>query len=150
MAQAATDRRILITGGVNTGKSLLSVELGRALEVPVRFTDELLGGPGARTKARWEEVTLCVVGWLREPGPWVISGVRVPYALLRFNLLYPDDPFPSKVVYLTRALSRMTPEQEALTKAIDRVWAKVEEIMRVRPLYRGPYRPTLIEEIMRQ
>lgn len=137
--------RIAITGGVNSGKSLLGAEIAELLGVPLQLTDTALGD--ARSHEAWHEVTLCVAGWMREPGPWVIAGVRVPYAILR--LAADGAELPDRAIYLTGALSLETRRQGRLTAAIERVWAKVEEVTPLRPWFRGPYHPQLATEIMR-
>lgn len=140
--------RIAITGGVNSGKSLLGAELAARLCVPLQLTDEALGTePIMRSRTAWPEVTEAVVGWMREPGPWVIAGVRVPYAILR--LAAEGAPLPDRVLYLTGALSLETLAQGRLSAAIERVWSKVEEVTPLRPWYRGPYHPQLAEETLR-
>ena len=141
--------RIAITGGVNTGKSLLAAELAALVgAAAVRPTDALLpphpsrGAPPGHES--WTAINEEVARWMREPGPWVISGVRVPHALL---LLPPDSPLPDLVVYLTRALSREDRAQGYMTRSVDQAMLKARALHRRLPCWRGPYSPTLAAEL---
>lgn len=136
--------KIAITGGLNTGKSLLALELGQILGCGHRLTDELLV---EHPDADWNFVTQRVVEWLETPGPWVLCGVRIPHALLQFNLAQPEAPLPvDMVVILTRALSPLTPKQMAASKSILTVWDKCEKLLRPRCCYRE-YDPRLAREL---
>lgn len=135
--------RLLVTGGVNTGKSLLVPALAARLNAPYRYTDEALAAGGD-----WHTTTLCVANWLLAPGPWIIAGVRVPWALL--HLLQQENYAIPPIIYLTRALSLETIAQAKMTKSVDAGWQQLQAIVRIHPLYKGPYHLQLCDNICKE
>lgn len=138
--------RILITGGINTGKSLLAEELSKALDIPYRLTDELLSL--YRDRQDWAAFNREVMGWFLYPPPWIIAGVRVPYALAQWSKDRPGEQPADLAYYLKLPLAPQTEEQRRFSRGLHTMWLKVERL--VPDVRYRDYDPRLVSELAQE
>lgn len=152
--------RVLITGGVGTGKTTLSAHLAAALQLPTLATDDALWLPEVVTAPNeWAAANAEVATWIMRSGPWLIEGTRVPHALaLAIRQLGRGGPplFTPPLVYLTRArhvedrrAAAMTASTLAATRHCERrlgvptLWTPFEDglVARLLEIMRWPTAP---------
>lgn len=116
-------QRILIAGGPRTGKTVLSIELGRQLGVTPRSTDEL------KDVLAWPEISAAVADWFEAPGPWVIEGVQVPRGIRKWLDRHPGG-LPCDLVYWSETPKvEQTPGQRSMAKGVKTVWSEVVDAL---------------------
>jgi hypothetical protein len=117
--------RILIVGGPRTGKTVLSIKLGKALgmdELAVQHCDELIG------VLEWSEASAEVAKWLEAPGPWVVEGVTAVRALRKYLAAHPHPEKPCDILYtLTAPFVVLSKGQLAMTKGHMTIWSGIED-----------------------
>jgi hypothetical protein len=111
--------KILISGWPKTGKTTTASEIGAALGVIVRSTDDLIG-------LGWSEASEAAAKWLDEPGPWIIEGVAVPRAVRKWLAANPGRP-PSwdRFIVLEGPHVALTSGQTTMGKGIDTVLREI-------------------------
>lgn len=109
--------RLLITGGVGSGKTTLAHKMRK--EKPndwgILFgTDDLIG------KCGWSEASHYIADrWLTDSGPWIIEGVAIPRALRKYLEAHPDKPPPcDRIIVLTDQHKDLNPRQEAMSRTV--------------------------------
>lgn len=142
--------RILITGGVGTGKTTLAKELSALLSIPILSTDDALFLPEvAAAPSPWPAANDEVARWMTRPGPWIIEGVRVPHALaiaIRDAGRTPARPFNPPLIYLTRAIHLENHSQAAMTASVAAAVFHCEGRLSV-PTSRLHYDPSLASNL---
>lgn len=107
--------RLLITGGVGSGKTTMSQHLrGSTGSDRVMHTDDLIG------TGEWSEVSQRIADeWLTMPGPWIIEGVAIPRALRKYLEAHPHEPPPcDRIIVLTDQHKDLNPRQEAMGRKV--------------------------------
>lgn len=113
-------QRLLITGHINAGKSLLVEQLTELLpDWQMMHTDDTIP-----LDLSWAERLVLVKEWLTKPAPWVITGVMIPAAV---NLYFKDNPEPPAdlLIFLKQPLAALTSRQQTYNKTIDTMYQKI-------------------------
>lgn len=119
-ADASTDR-VVIVGGSKVGKTTaaLRYQAMSGVEMPVRHTDDLI-------EMGWSAaIGKIVVGWLSQPGPWVVEGVMAAAALRRWMQLNRRGRPCEHVIALSLTRVARTPAQEAQALGIEGILDEV-------------------------
>jgi Fe-S cluster assembly ATPase SufC len=107
--------RMLITGGVGSGKTTLSQQVRGSVGADyVRHTDDLID------TMEWSEVSAHVASvWFHYPGPWIIEGVAIPRALRKYLEANPHAPPPcDRIIVLTDQHKDLNARQEAMSRTV--------------------------------
>lgn len=143
--------RILITGGVGTGKTTLAQDYAAATGLPLLATDDALWLPEVVTApSPWAAANAEVARWITRPGPWLIEGVRVPHALARVIReagRLGDLPFDPPMVYLTQARHLETRQAGAMTASVLEAARHCERRLNV-PVLWTTYTPSLLPKLL--
>lgn len=104
--------RLAICGGPRSGKTTLSERITGHV---VRHTDDLMG-------LGWSEASDAAAPWFDEPGEWVIEGVATVRALRKWLEAHPEGKPCDRVVYLTKAHTKLSKGQASMAKGCKTVW----------------------------
>jgi hypothetical protein len=106
--------RLLITGGVGSGKTTLTEKTWAKSGGRVMHTDDLI------EVYDWSGVSDHVARhWFNEPGPWIIEGVAIPRALRKYQLANPHLPPPcDRIIVLTDQHKDLNQRQEAMSRTV--------------------------------
>jgi hypothetical protein len=107
--------RLLITGGVGSGKTTLGYQTVAGLKkTPLLHTDDLIDDHD------WSGASQFVASnWMTMPGPWIIEGVAIPRALRKYQLANPHLPPPcDRIIVLTDQHKDLNPRQEAMSRTV--------------------------------
>ena len=115
----------VIAGHPRTGKTRMAVEIGKALDVNVRHTDDTI-------PLGWSEGSQEVSTWFDAEGDWVIEGVSIPRALRKWLEANPRGKPCDKVVYLRDAFEELTKGQRTMAKGCDTVFRKIIDELQAR------------------
>jgi len=136
--------KLLISGVLNSGKSLLLEELQSHLpSLPIKHSDDLLS-----YNESFQSVNHQVREWFYSPPPWCIVGVRVPYAVLSWNKRETAQPADLLVILKKPLKEHKNGAQKQFSKTLLSLCRKVEE-SGMRTWWRE-YDPRLAGEILEE
>jgi broad-specificity NMP kinase len=110
--------RLLITGGVGSGKTTLASKIKLTemcdLICPLLHTDDLIGDYD------WSGCSQYVADkWFHAEGPWIIEGVAIPRALRKYLEANPSALPPcDRIIVLTDQHKDLNPRQEAMSRTV--------------------------------
>ena len=107
--------RIIIAGGPRTGKTTLAGQLAAQLHLDQLHTDDLIAGHS------WSTL---IMGWIEEPGPWVIEGVAAVRGLRKWLEAHGGQPC-DQVIWMVRPLEQLTPGQLTMMKGCQTIWRDI-------------------------
>jgi len=111
--------RIIIVGGVNTGKTSLALRLKTERNIStIRSTDSLID-------LGWSEASAAAALWFSEPGDWIIEGVAVPRALRKWLAANPNARLDAEIITLHRPLKPLSKGQRAMTLGMHTVLREI-------------------------
>lgn len=111
---------IIVAGGPKTGKTTAAMMLAGVYNVPtVRHTDDLIEGRD------WEAITDEVSRWFDDEGPWIVEGVVIPHALVKWFGRYSKGKPADLAIFLQKTHTGYTPQHVPMTKGCQTVWNKV-------------------------
>lgn len=111
-------QRLLITGRVNTGKSLLLEQLEKLLPTwPMLHTDD------TQTMPMTERIPL-IASWFNRQHPWIIAGVIIPHAL-RLWFQSNQEPPVDCLIFLFEPKQPLTKGQEVFSEGVLNIYQEV-------------------------
>ena len=123
--------RIAITGGPQTGKTTLAVDMVADRKDRGIDPDAVLIHGDDFIELGWSQSSQALAHAMRAPGPWVAEGVQVPRALRKALDQGAGRPC-DRLLVLERPWLELSPGQRAMAKGVDTVLAEILPELRAR------------------